>query len=194
MNWTTSIVSNANWKRVLIWLFLYIVTSVSVFFMPGPWSRLGDMLGATNGIPHIPSTLSGFPADQPAAIFLKLGDDLDQLLWFQLIDFPLLIASAGLTISILAVALKKFKLGNRAQFCILIVPILYVLLEVIENTLLAGMVLEILPTDDSFRLMQQLATNAKITTDTAGSLTMFIALLALSIAAIVRLFRKKSEV
>jgi len=188
-NWIRKTIEKTSWGRFLIWIILYIGGSIWAFAMPGAWKTLGELTGTENGIPKIPSTLSGFHENQPMLAFTQIGEAMDQYFLFQLIDLPLAFIASMLMITIISAGLKRFSLTTTPFRYILIIPLLYLLAEFIENTLLAGMAAKIIPTAGEIITVQQSVTTAKRTLNLASEVNVIVAALALAIGL---LFKKRS--
>ncbi len=192
-NWIKMRIEKAGWLRFLAWLAIDVGYSVWAFLLPGPWTRIGNAMGAEMGeVPAIPETQFGFTADQPALAFGQLGEATNDYILFQLVDVPYAIISTMMVSAAIAIGLKRFNLGASAWRFILLAPLIYLAAEIVEDPLLAAMAGGYLPMEGVIGTIQQAATTVKTSADGIASLAAAISLLATAGAALSKPFRKKS--
>ena len=185
-DWIKNTIEKTSWLRFLFWITLYIGASIWTFALPGPWQTLLERTGTVDGTPQLPSTLIGFRPEQPMLAFSNIGDAMDQYLLFQLIDIPLSIIATFLTITVIAAGLKRFRLGATAFRFLLLLPLIYLLAEIVENALLVSMATSILPTTGFIVMAQQSVTTTKIIINLANDVNMLVAVCSLAIGVFLK--------
>lgn len=97
------------------------------------------------------------------------------------------------TVSAISLGLKRFRLGGSPIRFVLTAPLIYLLAELVENSLLALMALNIAPVNRAFVLAQQSATSVKFLADYFNTAALVISIGAVLIVAIANLFRRNEK-
>ena len=161
-------------EHAKLWPFFASFFALAIYagwaFRPGGlWERVVDI---ANGGP--PETKIGFPAVEPArSINLLSGDQNIYLLW-QVADIPYAILNMSLMSAGLALGLKTLNLSGTFGRILLALPVVYLIGEVVENSLLSAMITGRLDPNGTPALFQQLATTFKLST---GFISMPLALI-----------------
>ncbi len=190
-NWIDVQIAKAGWRRFIVLLALVVGFSVCAFMLPGPWAKIVAATSIDGVTPVIPELMFGFPEGQPAAAFAALDEATNAYIILQIIDLAFVSLSVLMTIAGVALGLKRFNLHGSAIRYLLLAPVFYFLVELIENGLLAAMASGWLAPEGVIAGGQQLATSAKFIADTVNSFVLAAAIIASVIAAATKPFRKK---
>ncbi len=196
MNWLNNSIEKAGWVRFFLWLAVNIGYSVWAFLSPGPWRNIAAATGDGDAgdlaqVPKIPEIMPGFPSGEPGASLNKMSEIIDQYILFQAIDIPYAIISMMMAIAAISIGLKRFNLGRGPVKFVLLLPMIYFVSELVENSLLAAMAGGYIPDQGLTVLLQQSATTAKFVTDGLTSFAIAISILAAIGAAFFSLFKRK---
>jgi len=185
-NWISNQINKASWLRFLAAFVALFAYSYWAFVLPGPWSRALEAAG------NLPEMVPGFPEGLAVSTYGKLeaAGLISQYVQFQLIDIPYAILNFLMLTAVIALALKRFKLGASPLRFALLLPAIYLAAEFLENPLLI-----ILargggePT--ALISIQQAMTSLKWIASAPALALAAISLIALVIAALIGLIRKK---
>lgn len=170
--WIARRIETASWRKWLAWLAAMIGYSIWAFVRPGPWTRLTEATGEGTGVPKIPELMFGFPEGQPAATFELLGPLARDYAVFQVIDILYVALALAMTISGIAIGLKRFRLSASLLRYILLVPLVYLVAEIVENGLLFAMATGSLTASGWAATLQQSATSVKFVADSVNTLAL----------------------
>ena len=165
MNWLNNRIEQASWRAYLVWMLLFIGYEFIVFSLPGPWINLIEATANGGNRPILPDLLFGIHQDQPARAFAMLGSSMNDYLIFNALDLPYAFFSTMAATTILALTLKHFAWRSNWLHGILMIPALYFVAELFENTLIVSMALEWLPREGITATVQQVITTLKISTN-----------------------------
>lgn len=179
-------IDQASWKKFILGCAGLIGYSYWAFVAPGPWRRI---VAVTDALPEI---AQGFPADMPRAAFESLQSVLPDYLLFQLIDAPFAFLNAFVIAAGIALALNKLKLSATPLRFLLLLPIMLFAAELVENTLLAMMVSNLLPVVSLTALTQQAATNLKFTAFMLGAPVTLFGVAAAGVASLIAVRKKRA--
>lgn len=195
-SWIAARIEKASWLRFVVWTVLYIGYSTWAFATPGPWMRTLSALGASNETLReagLPELTFGFPVDLPGEALSRMGPAVTDYAVFQGVDIPFALLGAAFTIAAISLGLKRFRLGASPIRFVLMTPLIYLLAEFVENSLLAFMALNIVPVNGALVLVQQSATSVKFLADYFNTTALVVSIGAVLIAAIANLFRRKQQ-
>ncbi len=194
--WINRRIETAGWWQFLFWLVVNVAYSVWAFIFPGPWTRMLEAMGVSNDAPQVmglPELTFGFVADMPIHALEKLDPVIHDYAVFQVIDIPYALTGVAMTVTGIAIGLKRFSLGQSVARYALLIPLLYLIAEVVENPLLAAMALEAAPRDGLVAATQQAATSVKFITDGASSFFLAVSIISVLIAIVTKPFRRKGK-
>jgi|GEM_PF-1736369 len=195
-SWIKTRIEKASWLRLVVWTVLYIGYSTWAFATPGPWMRTLSALDASNETLReagLPELTFGFPAGLPGEALSRMGPATTDYAIFQGVDIPFAILGVMFTVSAISLGLKRFRLGGSPIRFVLTAPLIYLLAELVENSLLALMALNIAPVNRAFVLAQQSATSVKFLADYFNTAALVISIGAVLIVAIANLFRRNEK-
>lgn len=186
--WISTRIERASWRGFAIWFAALFAFNWWAFYLPSPWTRA---LHAAGG--KVPESQPGFPPVEPQRsldALAEAGATGDYILW-QAFDVPYAILNL-MTMSIaIALALKATRLEKSFLKFFLVLPPIYVIGEIIENSLVASFAANAIAPTEGVVLIQQAATTVKML---SGFGSMFLALAAIVVAAtaaLVGYFRKR---
>lgn len=154
--WIDARIERANWRGFLVWFAVLFAFSFWAFSMDSPWTRALEAAGGA-----LPETQPGLPAIEPQRSLAQLGDATGDYLLWQLLDIPyalmnLMAASLGM-----ALGLKAVRLQSTPLRWLLILPVMYAVCELVENSLVALFASGALTPGEPLVLSQQAATTLK---------------------------------
>ncbi|NWG92958.1 MAG: hypothetical protein HXY21_10710, partial [Parvularculaceae bacterium] len=159
------------------------------FNMASPWTR-----ALQGGGGKLPETHPGFPPIEPQRSLDALAAANatgDYILW-QALDFPYAIGNLFVISIAIALALKAVRLEKSLLRFLLVPPPLYVVSEIVENSLVAAFAARIIAPGEAIVLVQQLATTVKMASGFGSMALGLAALLVAVLAAIVGFLRKRA--
>lgn len=180
-NWIHTRIERANWTGFFVWFGLLFVFSFWAFGLESPWTRA---LEAGGGL--LPETQPGLNAIEPQRTLGLLGQARGDYITWQFLDVPyaimnLMVGSIGL-----GIGLKAIRLEASPLRWLLVLPIIYLICELVENTAVALFASGALSPAEPIVLLQQLATTLKFS---AGMPGLMLGMLGAIIAAILGLVR-----
>jgi len=176
-------IERSSWLQFAVLFAALFGYSWWAFSLDGPWTRA---LAAAGG--KLPEMLPGIPAVEPArsmALLEEAGAIGDYLAW-QALDMPYAILNLLAMTTAMGLALRKTGLAASPARLMLFLPVIYLLMEFVENAMVAGYAGDMLPRDGNVVLVQQAATTVKLA---AGWGSAFLALAGLVLAAVADLIR-----
>lgn len=186
-------IARASLRAYLVWLVLFIACEFVVFSMPGPWANLIEATDSGRGRPILPDLMFGFPDGQPESALNTIGDVKTSYIIFNAIDIPYAFLSMMAALSIMTLALKRFRIRSVILKGVLIVPIVYFAFEVIENGLLVLMAVDLLPQEGAAAIIQQLITTIKIATNGFNAAAGFAALVGYLAGVLIERLRDRTR-
>ena len=187
MSWVNPTIEKASWKRFLVWFAMLFVFSLWAFNLDSPWTRALDLACGV-----LPETKPGIPAIEPIRSLDALGGNTGDYLLWQLLDIPYAVMNLMVTTTGIALGLKAMRLGSGFWRGLIILPMLYLICELVENSFLAAFASKLLTPCEPIVLLQQLATTLKFASGfpamAFGALGVVIALLA----SLIKSFRKNT--
>jgi len=184
--WIKWRIQAASWRGLAIWIGLIVVYSYWAFFTASPWTV------ASAESPGLPEMAPGFHAGQPEAALHALGDARSAYLQFQLADLVYTALNTLIYATVFGLVLRRFGWSASPARYSLVLPLIYAGAEIVENTLLALMAGGLAPPAGLFALVQQAATTLKLAAGAPAGLLSLIGLVALVIAALAGLLRRKA--
>jgi len=184
-DWFEKRIANASWLRFLVTLAALLAYAA---WMSRDGGELMTALDAAGG--NLPEMTPGFPEGLAVQAYTNLGDKVVQYSLFQAIDIPYAILNMMVLTAIIALALKRFRLGVSPLRFALVLPPLYLLAEFLENPLLIALANGEPGAPAGLVIFQQLATNLKWAALTPALIFGLASLAALIIAAIFRLAKR----
>ncbi len=142
------------------------VYALWLFAGESPWT---SALAAAGG--RLPEQIAGFPAGEPAGMLSRLGDARGDYFWQQAFDLAFVALAVIAAATAIAIALKQMNLAVGDARYLLLVPALYFVFEVIENTLLALFASGVVDPVAGLAFFQQFATTGKLA---AGLMTLLV--------------------
>ncbi|MEX6632261.1 hypothetical protein [Hyphococcus lacteus] len=187
MSWINRRIEKSTFRSFLIWFALLFGYSYWAFMTPGPWRRALDAAGG-----KLPETQPGVPAIEPIRSLEALGpNNADYLLW-QLLDIPYIAFTFLATVAALSIGLKAIGKEHSPLRFLLVLPAIYVIAEIVENSLLVLFATGIVGTSEPLVLLQQFATTMKFTSVMPAMILVPISVVIALVALIIRMTRKKS--
>jgi len=181
--WAARRIEKTQWPGFLVTLAIWFAYNWWAFETDSPWTRA---LNAAGGV--LPETKPGIPAIEPQRSIEALGSHVGDYLLWQVFDIPYAILNLLVTAGAMALALRATKLGGSPLRFLLYLPVIYVACEIVENAFVAGFAAGVIPIQETFVLIQQLATTVKFSTGmpalALGALSLVIAIIALVLRAI----------
>lgn len=187
--WISSRLEKADWKSFAIWFAALFAFNWWAFYTSSPWTRAFAAAGG-----KLPESQTGFPPIEPQRSLDALAGANatgDYILW-QAFDIPYAIGNLFVTSIAIALALKATRLDKSFLRFLLILPPLYVLGEVIENSLVAAFAGKLIAPGESVVLVQQAATTVKMLSGFASMFLGLVSLVIAMLAALIGLFRKRA--
>ncbi len=187
--WIRTRIEKASWRGFALWFAAWFAYNWWAFNMESPWTRA---LAAAGG--KLPESQPGFPPIEPQRSLdaLAAAGATDDYLFWQALDFLYAIGNLFVTAIAIALALKAVRLERTFLKYLLILPPLYVLCEIVENSLVAAFAAKLIAPGEAVVLIQQAATSVKMA---SGFGSMFLGMAALAfaaVAALIGVFRKRS--
>jgi hypothetical protein len=189
--WIAKRIEKASWTGFLIWFVIW--------FAYNWWTSDRDdaiyyrLLEIAGG--KLPESQPGLPAIEPQRSFDALAANNatnDYLLW-QLYDIPYVLLFLVLMTGAMALCLKTLRLVESPLRRLMWLPVVFIGAEFVENPLLAGFALGVLPLSEPLVLFQQTVTTVKFA---AGVPAMLLALVSLAVALVaqaIRLVRRRGK-
>ncbi|WP_411819621.1 hypothetical protein ABFZ85_12640 [Hyphococcus formosus] len=165
-------------------MFVY---SFWVFTIPGPWSRAITAAGG-----KLPETQPGLPAIEPVRSLEALSQNMNDYLLWQVLDIPYFVLTFLASTAAIALGLKMAGKWGRIFKIVLFLPAIYVVAELIENSLLALFAAGIVAPVEPLVLVQQIATTLKFSSAMPAMLFSLIGIVFATIVLVIGAVRKNS--
>lgn len=188
-NWISTRIEKASWRALAIWFAPWFAYNWWAFNMESPWTR-----ALSGGGGQLPEMQPGFPPTEPQRSLDALAASNaigDYILW-QALDFPYAIGNLFVTSIAIALALKALRLDKSFFRYLLALPPIYVLGELVENSLVAAFAAKAVAPAEPVVLFQQTATTIKMLSGFGSMFLGMAALLIAALAAAVHFARKRA--
>jgi hypothetical protein len=174
--WITRRIETASWRRFFVWFVLWFAYNWWAFSMSSPWTRA---LAAGGG--KLPEMQPGFPPIEPQRSLdaLAANNAIGDYLAWQAFDIPYAVLGFMVSVLAMALALKALRLAASPVRFVLLLPALYVVCEIVENSLVAAFAAGLVAPEAPVVGVQQTATAVK---GVAGFGSMGLTLLSLVVA------------
>lgn len=182
--WINKRIETASWVRFFMPFAALIAYSLWAFRPSGQFLQAKKTAGT------LPEEMFGFPEGEPERAFSQLFGLTGDYMLFQAIDIPYAILNFFAYSAIIALALKHFRFGATPLRFALLLPVIYLIAEFIENTMLVvlarggGAAANLIP-------FQQAATSLKWAAGFPATMLAVLSLFAMIILFAIKLFRGK---
>jgi hypothetical protein len=175
--WITERIESASWRGFAFWFAVWFAYNWWAINSPSPWTRA---LAAAGG--KLPESQPGFPPIEPQRSLeaLTAASATGDYIFWQALDVPYAVGVLFVTSTAIALALKSVGLERSFLRFLLALPLVYVICEAVENSLVAAFAARAIDPGESAVLVQQAATTLKLA---SGYGSMFLGLVTLAIAA-----------
>jgi hypothetical protein len=169
-------VESATWLEFGLWFAASFAFNWWAFFTPSPWTRA---LAAGGG--KLPESQFDFPDGEPQRSLdaLAANNAIGDYLAWQAFDIPYAVLGFMVSVLAMALALKALRLAASPVRFVLLLPALYVVCEIAENSLVAAFAAGLVAPGAPVVGVQQTATAVK---GVAGFGSMGLTLLSLVVA------------
>jgi hypothetical protein len=184
--WIDRRIEKASWTGFIVWFAILFAFSTWAFNMNSPWTRALKQAGGA-----LPETQPGIPAIEPARSLAALGDDTGDYLLWQALDIPYALFNLMAISIAMGLALKAIRSERSPLRFLLLLPAIYLICELVENSLVAAFASGVLAPGESVVLIQQLATTVKFGTGMPALLLGMLSIVVASVAGLSRLVRSR---
>ncbi len=182
------------WRRRATWPIALAAAAAlfafSMTFLNGDASAWGKAVAAGGG--KVPEMLPGLPAVEPARSMeaLRANDAVGDYVLWQAIDIPYALLNLLAITAAMALFLRKAGIERGLVRSMLFLPIIYFLMELVENGMVVAFALEALPPNGAPALVQQVATTTKLSSGMGGIALAMLSLIGAAAIDLFRLFRR----
>ena len=180
-------IETASLNKVALSFAGLMAFSLWAFRDGGPWL---SAIEAGGGL--LPEMQPGYPPVEPLRTLLAFDGAVGDYLVWQMFDIPYIVLNVLFAASAIALGLARFGWGSGLARYLLALPVIYAVMEMIENTLLSLFAIGTLAPSEPVVLAQQTATTIKLTSGTVSFLLGVISIVAVIISMIASRMKKSS--
>ncbi len=187
--WISARLRKASWRAFAIWFFAWSAYNWWAINMDSPWTRA---LAAAGG--RVPESQAGFPPIEPQRSLdaLAAANATGDYIFWQALDIPYALLNVMVTSVAMALALRATRLAASPLQYLLLLPALYLLCEMIEDSLVAAFAAKLAAPVEGIVLVQQAATTLKLASGYGSMALALFSLLIASVAAVVGAFKRRA--